>query len=160
MKQVEIYTDGACSGNPGPGGIGVVMLHGVHRRELSWGYAHTTNNRMELMAAIAALETLKYACAVRLYSDSRYLVESMQNGWVLRWKAAGWKKKKNADLWTRLLEAVHSHEVAFEWVKGHSSNPLNNRCDELATSAIHADLQPDAGYEREQERQGAQLSLL
>ena len=153
MRNVEIYTDGACSGNPGPGGIGVVMLHGAHRREISGGYVHTTNNRMEILAAIVGLEALKEDCAVRLYSDSRYLVDAIEKGWVVRWRANGWMRNKkdaavNVDLWLRLLPLLERHKVEFIWVRGHADNKENNRCDELARAAIGAGgLQDDEGYE-------------
>lgn len=140
MKQVDIYTDGACSGNPGPGGFGVLLIFGVHRRELSGGFARTTNNRMELAAAIAGLEALKEPCAVSLYSDSSYLVNAVNNHWLERWQSNGWRKadKKpvlNSDLWRKLAELISLHEVEFIWVKGHVSNVNNNRCDELARNA-------------------------
>lgn len=149
MTEVDIYTDGACSGNPGPGGYGTVLLFGKHRKELSGGYKKTTNNRMELLAAILGLEALKRPCAVKLYSDSSYLVDAMEKGWVLRWKATGWKNKKNRDLWEKILALANVHKIKFIWVKGHASNKENNRCDELAVAASKAgDLDPDEGYER------------
>ena len=139
MKQVDIYTDGACSGNPGPGGIGVVLLFGGHRREISAGYCLTTNNRMELLAAIEGLEALKEPCSVRLFSDSRYLVDAIEKGWVARWKANGWMRNKkeaavNVDLWERILPLLDAHDVEFIWVRGHAGNVENNRCDELAVA--------------------------
>lgn len=139
MKNVAIYTDGACSGNPGPGGWGAVLIYGKHRRELSGGEAATTNNRMELTAVIAALEALSEPCVVELYSDSKYVVEALQKGWAKGWKARGWVKpdKKpalNADLWQRLLELCEVHEVRPHWVKGHAENEHNNRCDQLAVA--------------------------
>ena len=132
MKEVIIYTDGACSGNPGPGGYGVVLLSGDVRREMSAGYKDTTNNRMEILAAIIGLETLKFPCKVKLYSDSRYLVDAIEKGWVKRWKINNWYRNKqekasNVDLWKRLLIQLEKHEVQFIWVKGHASNPENNR---------------------------------
>ena len=160
MKEVNIYTDGACRGNPGPGGYGVVMLYGEHRKELAAGYRKTTNNRMELLATIVALEALKAACKVTLYSDSRYVVESMTKGWVKNWEAKGWVKKQNVDLWKLLLVAVKKHQVNFVWVKGHSTNVENNRCDELAVeAATSADLAIDEGYEEKLSQENAQDSL-
>lgn len=148
MKEVIIYTDGACSGNPGPGGYGVVLLYGDVRREMSAGYKDTTNNRMEILAAIIGLETLKFPCKVKLYSDSRYLVDAIEKGWVKRWKSNNWYRNKqekasNVDLWKRLLIQLEKHEVQFIWVKGHASNPENNRCDQLARTAIKGTLEED-----------------
>ncbi len=139
-KKVTIYTDGACSGNPGPGGYGIVMEYGVHRKELSKGFADTTNNRMELLAVITALESLKQPCQVELYSDSKYVVDGIVKGWAKSWKARGWRKAdktpaKNPELWDRLLGLLEQHAVTFHWVKGHADNPGNNRCDELAVAA-------------------------
>lgn len=160
MDEVQIYTDGACSGNPGPGGTGTILIAGEIRRELSTGYRKTTNNRMELMAAIIGLSALKRRCSVQLYSDSKYLVESMENGWVETWQTNGWKKKKNRDLWVKMLELCKQHEVRFIWVKGHADNELNNRCDELAVEvASGEELPADAGYEAEIARQAAQGEL-
>lgn len=141
MKTIDIYTDGACSGNPGKGGYGAVMLYGNHRRELSAGYELTTNNRMEALAVIEALETLKEPCQVNLYSDSKYVVDSIEKGWVKKWQANGWMRNKkekavNVDLWKRMLELIEIHEVKFIWVKGHADNVENERCDELARNAI------------------------
>ncbi len=140
MKTVTLYTDGACSGNPGPGGWGAILSFGPHRRELSGGEAHTTNNRMELTAAIRGLELLKEPCRVELYSDSKYLVDGMTKGWAKGWRARGWKKadKKpalNPDLWERLLTLEEVHTICYHWVKGHAENPWNNRCDQLAVAA-------------------------
>ncbi|MCL2235917.1 MAG: ribonuclease HI [Defluviitaleaceae bacterium] len=152
MKNVDVYTDGACSGNPGPGGFGVVLLHGKHRKEISGAYTRTTNNRMEILAAIVALEALKEPCLVRLYSDSRYLVDAIEKGWVERWRTNGWKRNKtemavNVDLWERLLPMLDKHKVEFIWVKGHASNVENNRCDQLARAAIEAgNFTEDVGY--------------
>ena len=148
MKEVIIYTDGACSGNPGPGGYGVVLLYGDVRREMSAGYKDTTNNRMEILAAIIGLETLKFPCKVKLYSDSRYLVDAIEKGWVKLWKSINWYRNKqekasNVDLWKRLLIQLEKHEVQFIWVKGHASNPENNRCDQLARTAIKGTLEED-----------------
>lgn len=143
---VEIYTDGAARGNPdGPGGYGVVLHYtdtqrNLHEKELSQGYVRTTNNRMELMAAIAGLEALKTPCNVTLYSDSKYLVDAFNQNWIDGWIRKGWKRGKNEpvknpDLWKRLLKAKEDHNVTFVWVKGHNGHPLNERCDELATTA-------------------------
>jgi len=146
MPDVTIFTDGAARGNPnGPGGYGAIVRYTdaggkVYEREYSAGFAVTTNNRMELMAAIVALENLKVACNVTLYSDSKYLVDAYNEGWVWYWREHGYRNKqgdtvKNAELWKRLLEQTDRHEVVFEWVKGHNGHPENERCDELATSA-------------------------
>jgi len=139
MKQVKIYTDGACSGNPGPGGWGAILMYQDFRKELSGGEPHTTNNRMELMGAISALEALKEPCQVALYSDSKYVIDGLAKGWAKGWRAKGWIKsdKKpalNPDLWGRLLDLYDYHTVALHWVKGHADNPYNNRCDELAVA--------------------------
>jgi ribonuclease HI len=151
-KHVTMYTDGACLGNPGPGGYGVILLYQGHRRELSGGYRKTTNNRMEIMAAIVGLEALKERCEVTLYSDSEYLVNAMSKGWIQRWRANGWKRNKrekvlNPDLWERLLRLCELHEVQFSWVKGHGGTPENVRCDQLAVQAAQQpDLPVDEGY--------------
>ena len=139
MKTVTLYTDGACSGNPGPGGWGAILEYMGHEKELSGGEANTTNNRMELTAVIRGLEQLKEPCIVELYSDSKYVIDGLQKGWAEGWKKRGWIKsdKKpalNPELWDRLLELVHIHDVRYHWVKGHAHNPKNNRCDELAVS--------------------------
>lgn len=141
MKQVEIYTDGACSGNPGPGGWGAVLIYGEHVREYSGGHEHTTNQRMELQAAIEALSLLKEPCDVTLYSDSAYLVNCFKQGWHLNWVKNGWKNSKgkpveNQELWKQILELMNTHQVTYEKVKGHADNKWNNRCDELAVAAI------------------------
>ena len=141
MKQVTLYTDGACSGNPGPGGWGAILMCGAKKKEISGGEVSTTNNRMELTAVIEGLKQLKYPCAVEVYSDSAYTVNAFQEGWVSGWEKGGWRKadKKpvlNADLWQELLALVRTHQVTFHKVKGHADNPLNNRCDELARAAI------------------------
>jgi ribonuclease HI len=152
VKHVTIYTDGACIGNPGPGGYGAVLLYQGHRKELSGGYRITTNNRMEIMAAIVGLEALKRKCQVMLYSDSEYLVKAMSRGWAQRWRAKGWKRSKrekalNPDLWERLLKLCEHHEVQFSWVKGHAGIPENIRCDELAMEAAQQpNLPVDEGY--------------
>ncbi len=139
MKQVTLYTDGACSGNPGPGGWGVILEYRGVEKEFSGGEAMTTNNRMELTAVIRGLEALKERCVVELYSDSKYVIDALTKGWALGWQKRGWIKadKKpalNPDLWQRLLELCEIHEVHCHWVKGHATNPKNNRCDELAVS--------------------------
>ena len=140
MKTVEIYTDGACSGNPGPGGWGAVLRYQGKEKELSGGEAMTTNNRMELTAVIEALEALKEPCAVELWSDSKYVVDALEKGWAKGWQKKGWIKadKKpalNPDLWARLLELSETHELRCHWVKGHADNEFNNRCDALAVAA-------------------------
>jgi ribonuclease HI len=158
MSQVTIYTDGACSGNPGPGGYGAILQSGKHTRELSQGYRKTTNNRMELMAVIASLHILTRSCEVTLYSDSRYVVDAIEKGWAKSWKARGWKKADkqpamNADLWERALDQLARHTVKLVWVKGHASNPHNNRCDEIAVAATKSEgLLVDEGYEAARER--------
>ncbi|EKQ71097.1 ribonuclease HI [Leptolyngbyaceae cyanobacterium JSC-12] len=151
-KVVEIYTDGACLGNPGPGGYGVVLLCEGHRKELSAGYRLTTNNRMEIMGAIAGLQALKFPCKVTLYSDSQYVVNAMTKGWAKKWRANGWKRNKtenavNPDLWEQLLELCEKHDVTFKWVRGHAGNLENERCDVLAVAAAkQSDLLVDEGY--------------
>ena len=153
-KQVKIYTDGGCLGNPGPGGYGVVLLHGDRRKELSGGFRLTTNNRMELMAAIEGLKTLKYRCQVSLYSDSRYLVDAINKGWLTNWIKRNWIKSdkaevKNIDLWQQLSELCKKHEIIFVWIKGHDGNIENERCDRLAVDAANRkDLPPDILYEK------------
>jgi len=152
IKHVTIYTDGACLGNPGPGGYGVILLYQGNRRELSGGYRKTTNNRMEITAAIVGLEALKEKCSVTLYSDSEYLVKAMSKGWVQRWRTNGWKRNKreqvlNPDLWKRLLQLFEYHDVEFSWVKGHAGSLENIRCDELAMQAAkQLNLPVDEGY--------------
>jgi len=152
LKQVTIYTDGACIGNPGPGGYGVVLLYQNRRKELSGGFCKTTNNRMEIMAAIVGLEALRGRCEVMLYSDSEYLVKAMSQGWAERWRANGWKRNKreralNPDLWEKLLQLCEHHEVEFTWVKGHGASSENARCDELAAQAAQQPNLPlDKGY--------------
>ena len=139
MKTVTIYTDGACSGNPGPGGWGAILMYGAHKRELSGGEPNTTNNRMELTAVIEGLSCLKESCIVELYSDSKYVIDGLQKGWAEGWKKRGWIKsdKKpalNPELWDKLLTLTHQHQMRYHWVKGHADNPKNNRCDEMAVS--------------------------
>ena len=141
MKTVDIYTDGACSGNPGPGGYAAVLLYNNNKKEISEGFKQTTNNRMEMLACIKGLENLKEPCHVNLYSDSRYVVDSIEKGWAYKWKKNGWMRNKtekalNADLWERMLGLLEIHKVRFIWVKGHSDNPLNELCDTLARGAI------------------------
>ena len=152
MKEVTIYTDGACSGNPGAGGYGVVLMYGAAKKELSEGYEKTTNNRMELLAVVRGLEALKEPCRVNLYSDSKYVVDAIEKGWVVKWKQNGWMRNKkerasNVDLWEQLLVMLAKHQVKFIWVKGHADNPWNERCDELARMAIQkGDLKEDENY--------------
>ncbi len=139
MKEVYLYTDGACRGNPGPGGWGAILKFGAYVKELSGGEAMTTNNRMELLGAINGLEALKEPCRVILTSDSKYLCDGMKLGWARSWRAKNWKKSDgkpalNPDLWERLLCLCDTHEVTFIWVKGHAGHPENERCDELATA--------------------------
>ena len=139
MKQVTIYTDGACSGNPGPGGWGAILMYGAHKRELSGGEADTTNNRMELTAVIRALSLLKEPCIVELWSDSKYVIDGLSKGWAKGWKAKGWVKSDKTpaltpDLWDELLRLERVHTLRYHWVKGHAENEFNNRCDELAVA--------------------------
>ena len=139
MKTVEIYTDGACSGNPGPGGWGAILRYNGKEKELSGGEAQTTNNRMELTGVISALTALKEPCTVELYSDSKYVIDALSKGWAESWRQKGWKKadKKpalNPDLWEKLLELAEKHEMRYHWVKGHADNEFNNRCDKLAVA--------------------------
>ncbi|HJC72103.1 MAG TPA: ribonuclease HI [Candidatus Ruthenibacterium merdavium] len=137
MKQVNVYTDGACSGNPGPGGWGAILEYKGTRKELSGGEAQTTNNRMEMTAVLRALEALKEPCRVVLCSDSKYVIDALSKGWAKKWRANGWKRgdKKpalNPDLWEQLLNACERHEIEYQWIKGHAGHPENERCDELA----------------------------
>ena len=139
MKKVILYTDGACSGNPGPGGYGAILIYNGIEKEISGGEKSTTNNKMEMMAVIKGLEMLKEPCEVEVYSDSAYVVNSIEKGWIYSWKKNGWKKAdkkevKNIDLWERLLKQLDIHKVTFNKVKGHSNDELNNRCDRLAVS--------------------------
>jgi len=164
-RRVTIYTDGACIGNPGPGGYGVVMLCDDGRRELSGGYRKTTNNRMEMMAAIVALESLENRCRVTLYSDSEYLVKAMSRGWAQRWREDGWMRNKrqyalNPDLWERLLRVCERHEVVFQWVKGHGRSAENIRADQLAMQAARRPgLPDDEGYIGHSEVDGGKRSV-
>ncbi len=153
IKHVTVFTDGACLGNPGPGGYGVVLLYENHRKELSGGFRLTTNNRMEILAAVVALETLKEKCRVTLHSDSQYVVNAIEKGWAVRWCANQWRRNKsemalNPDLWERLLNCTARHQAEFRWVKGHAGHPENERCDQLAMAAAKGEnLAVDAGYE-------------
>ncbi len=140
MKKVTIYTDGACSGNPGPGGWGAILQYGAHEKELSGGDPATTNNKMELTGVIEALKLLKEPCEITVYSDSKYVIDGITKGWAVGWRARGWRKAdktpaKNPELWDTLLNLLEIHTVQFHWVKGHADNPQNNRCDELAVAA-------------------------
>jgi len=150
---VTLYTDGAASGNPGPGGYGVVLISGLHRKELSQGYKYTTNNRMELMAVIVGLEALKnQGSKVTVYTDSRYVSDAVEQGWLFGWEKKGFKKTKNPDLWQRFLKIFRKHSVKFIWVKGHASNIENNRCDTLAVEASRGNnLLEDTGFAKEDE---------
>ena len=147
--EIVIYTDGAARGTPGPGGYGVVLLSGSHRKELSQGYRLTTNNRMELMAAIVGLEALKVGpCNVTIFTDSKYVADSVVKGWVFNWVKINFKGKKNSDLWKRFLKVYSSHHVKFIWVKGHASILENERCDQLAVEAsFQLNLPEDSGYQ-------------
>ena len=150
--RVKVYTDGGCSRNPGPGGYGVVLLFGDSRKELSGGYARTTNNRMELTACIKGLEALDQKCPVTVFSDSQYVVNGIEKGWALRWKRNNWKRNKtdtaeNSDLWSKLLDLCEQNDVSFRWVRGHDGNTENERCDRLAVEMTQrGDLPPDTGY--------------
>ena len=154
MKTVTIYTDGACSGNPGPGGWGAILMYGPHSRELSGGEAATTNNRMELTAVIQALSLLKEPCIVDLWSDSKYVIDGLEKGWAKGWKRRGWKKSDgspalNPDLWVQALEQEARHTITYVWVKGHAETVENNRCDCLAVAAANdkAHWLEDTGYD-------------
>jgi len=146
--EVSIYTDGAASGNPGPGGYGVILIWGKHRKELSGGFSHTTNNRMELKGVIEGLKALKFdSCSVTIYSDSKYVVDAVNLGWLFDWEKKKFKKKKNEDLWIEFLREYRKHQVKFVWIKGHNSHPENERCDVLAVEASHqSGLPADKGY--------------
>ncbi len=139
MKHVDIFTDGACSGNPGPGGYAAILRYGQIEKEISGGEASTTNNRMELLAVITALSKLKEPCEVTVYSDSKYVIDSIQKGWVYSWKKNNWKKSNkkpalNVELWEQLLALLDKHNVSFSWVRGHNGHPENERCDALAVA--------------------------
>ncbi|NLD95387.1 MAG: ribonuclease HI [Fibrobacter sp.] len=148
MKKITIYSDGACSGNPGPGGYGVILKFNDITKELSAGFKNTTNNRMEIMGAIVGLEALKEPCDVTIVTDSQYLVNAIEKGWAKKWKSQGWMRNKkepalNPDLWDRLLKLVSKHTVTFQWVRGHNGHPENERCDELAVEAASRSDLPD-----------------
>ena len=139
MKTVTIYTDGACSGNPGPGGWGAILMYGPHKKEMSGGEPQTTNNRMELTGVITALEALNEPCVVELYSDSKYVIDALEKGWAKGWRARGWKKADkspalNPDLWEKLLNLTEGHVIHYKWIKGHAGHPENERCDRLAVA--------------------------
>jgi len=155
VTEVTIYTDGACSGNPGPGGYGVVLMSGNHRKEISEGYRLTTNNRMELLAIIKGLEALKKkGTPVKLYTDSQYVANAVNKGWVFDWEQKHFKKKKNQDLWIRFLELYRRHNITIFWLKGHNNNPENERCDVLAVNASKESLlSEDSGYIPENDTQ-------
>jgi ribonuclease HI len=149
--EIIIYSDGASKGNPGPGGYGTILQAGPHRKELSQGFKLTTNNRMELMAVIAGLEALKVEeCRVTVYTDSKYVADAVEKGWIFNWVNKRFKGKKNADLWLRLLEVYKRHKVKFIWIRGHSDNQDNERCDQLAVQAsLQNYLLEDTGYQQE-----------
>ena len=146
LLPIEIFTDGSSRGNPGPGGYGVILRCGEHYKELSKGFAQTTNNRMELTAVIVGLEAVKRPDAeIILYSDSKYVVDSVNKGWVFGWERKNFEKRLNADLWIRFLAVYRRHRVRFVWVKGHADNPMNNRCDQLAVAAATAVIKASGG---------------
>lgn len=156
MKEVTIYTDGACRGNPGPGGYGTILLYKKHKKILQGGYRHTTNNRMEMLAIIEGLKSLKASCAVSIYTDSRYICDAINKGWINKWKRKNWLKApmdpvKNQDLWKTLDGLRSIHTVQFNWVKGHSDNVLNNEADEIAVTASKDTLnfQTDLEFEKD-----------
>jgi len=159
--EITIYTDGAASGNPGPGGYGTVLIYGKHRLEKSEGFRLTTNNRMELLAVIIGLESLKIpGSSVVIYTDSRYVADSVEKGWVFRWESKAFKKKKNPDLWIRFLRVYRQHKVRFVWIKGHASNPENEVCDRLAVEAYKKNkLLEDTGYVPEDDDDSNQLQV-
>ncbi|MBR3869991.1 MAG: ribonuclease HI [Clostridia bacterium] len=154
MKKVTIYSDGACSGNPGAGGYGTILCYGTAKKEVSAGFFNTTNNRMELLGAITGLSLLNEPCEVELVTDSKYVCDGLSKGWARSWQQNGWrkadkKKAQNIDLWERLLTLTEIHSVSVTWVKGHAENEFNNRCDELAVEASHSPKFEDYGYEKE-----------
>lgn len=154
IPEVKIYTDGGCINNPGPGGFGSILVYGNHRRELSGGFRLTTNNRMEILAAVKGLEALKERCRVTIYSDSQYVVHAIEKGWALRWRSNGWRRNKkekaiNPDLWEKLLSLCDRHEVRFQWIRGHAGTEENERADQLAKAAATGDgLAIDEVYEK------------
>ena len=153
-REITIYTDGACLGNPGPGGYAAILISGDHRKELCAGFRRTTNNRMELMGAVVGLEALKSRSVVRLVSDSKYVIDGLRQGWAAKWRANNWMRNKkeraeNTDLWQRLLDAAEQHDCTFEWVKGHAGHDENERADELSVAAAQSsDLLIDQVFER------------
>ncbi len=149
MKIINIYTDGSAKGNPGPGGYGIVLSHNKIKKELSEGFKLTTNNRMELLAVIIGLESIKETgYKIIIYSDSKYVVDAVNKKWVFNWEKINYKKKKNSDLWKRFLKIYRMHQVVFKWIKGHAGHPQNERCDQLAVQAsLNKDLKTDTGYE-------------
>jgi len=165
LPHIEIYTDGGCDPNPGPGGYGVVLLHPRKRAEASGGFRLTTNNRMEIFAAIAGLEMLKQPCKVTLFSDSQYLVKAMTEGWVAAWKRKGWwrsktERRENSDLWQRLDALCQMHQAEFRWLKGHAGNRENERCDQLAMAALRLPKLPqDVGYEHNTDSEAARPDI-
>ncbi len=157
MTEITLYTDGAARGNPGPGGYGTVLLSGPYRKELSGGFRRTTNNRMELLAVIVGLEALKHPnCTVTVYSDSKYVVDSVELRWVFGWERKGFVKKKNPDLWKRFLQIYRKHQVKIVWIKGHANIPENERCDRLAVAASkQANLPADSYFEQYEKEEDA-----
>jgi ribonuclease HI len=154
-NEIIIYTDGASSGNPGPGGYGVVLISGRHRLEKSEGFRLTTNNRMELLGVIVGLEALKIpGSSVVIYTDSKYVADSVEKGWVFQWESKGFKNKKNPDLWRRFLKVYRQHKVRFVWIKGHANNKENEVCDRLAVEAARGPLIDDKGYNPDSEYDG------
>lgn len=162
---IQIFTDGACKGNPGPGGYGVVLISNDRKKERSGGFRKTTNNRMELLACIVGLRSLKMPCGVVLTSDSKYVVNGIEKGWAKKWRSKGWKLSpskpaKNPDLWAELLDLCEEHTVEFKWVKGHNNHPENERCDELAVAAsCEKELPIDDGFENPAQPEGDLFSL-
>lgn len=154
MKEVYLYTDGACSGNPGPGGYGAILVYNGHEKVMSAGYRETTNNRMELLGVIVGLRALNEPCKVQLYTDSKYVAEAIEKGWARSWQENGWRKKdkkpaKNPDLWEQLLLFLERHEVIIHWLKGHAGHVYNERCDKLAVGAyLGDDLLEDENYQQ------------
>lgn len=163
MKKIEIFTDGACSGNPGPGGYGTILRFNGHEKEMSEGFKLTTNNRMELLAVIKGFEALKEPCDVTVYSDSKYIVDAINQKWVYKWQMNGWMRNKkekalNSDLWNRLLQSMKQHKTEFKWVKGHAGHTENERCDFLATEAIKNEtLLDDTEFTKASPQQGKLL---